>query len=193
MATTYEVEVKIPLADEKSIERVILEAGGRRLNSEIQTDTYFDHPCRSFSLTDEAVRLRSRASLDDISPDLPRIPQIELTYKGPKVDKTTKTRQEYTSGVSDIEMVTVILDRIGFKQVATIKKRRVFFDIDGTTASIDDIEGLGLFLELERIADSEDSMRSERTRILSLVERLGLDPQEMVRESYLELYLAKTG
>jgi adenylate cyclase class 2 len=90
-------------------------------------------------------------------------------------------------------MVTVILDRIGFKQVATIKKRRVFFDIDGTTASIDDIEGLGLFLELERIADSEDSMRSERTRILSLVERLGLDPQEMVRESYLELYLAKTG
>jgi adenylate cyclase class 2 len=152
---------------------------------------YFDHPCRSFSQTDEAIRLRSRTPLDDVPGLSSEYAQIELTYKGPKVDKRTKTRLEFTSGVSDFEAVAEILRHTGFKYVATIRKRRVFFDIEGITTSIDDIEGIGLFLELEAIAKGEEKMQVARTKLLSLVKRLGFDPRKMVRESYLEIYLSR--
>lgn len=191
LAESYEVEVKVPISDEKSIESVIIKAGGKRLNSEFQSDLYYDHPCRSFSQTDEAIRIRTRESDNDLPLPTSEYAPIELTYKGPKVDKTTKTRLEYTSGISNFEAVTSLLHHTGFKLVATVKKHRVFFDIDGITVSIDNVEGVGTFIELELVAQSEKDMQDAKNRILSLVKQLGFDPARMVRDSYLELYLSR--
>ena len=191
LTESYEVEVKVPINDEKAIERVIIKAGGKRLNSEYQSDLYYDHPCRSFSQTDEAIRIRAREPEDDLPLPTSEYAAIELTYKGPKVDKTTKTRLEFTSGISNFEAITSLLQHTGFKLVATIKKHRVFFDIDGITVSIDNVEGVGTFVELELVAQSEKDMHDAKNRILSLVRQLGFDPMSMVRDSYLELYLSR--
>src|SRR4029079_17138635 len=48
----------------------------------VQVDQYFAHPCRDFASTDEALRIRTTGGASFV------------TYKGPKVDKTTKTRRE---------------------------------------------------------------------------------------------------
>ena len=191
MAESYEVEVKLPINNEKTIEHAILKAGGKRLNSENQSDMYYDHPCRSFSQTDESIRIRAREPANDQPLPPSKYAPIELTYKGPKVDKITKTRLEYTSGINDFNAITSILQHTGFKLVATIKKHRVFFDIDGITVSIDSVEGVGTFIEIELIAKGEKEMQGARDRILSLVKHLDLDPKRMVRESYLELYLTR--
>ncbi len=192
MEESYEVEVKLPITSMESIEETILQVGGVRLNSETQSDIYFDHPCRSFAATDESVRLRQRTPLGDSSLSDSGYAPIELTYKGPKIDKKTKTRIEYTVDLGEIEPITAILENTGFKRVATITKRRVFFDIDGITASIDDVVDVGQFIELELIAEGKDSMKTARERILSLLKTMGLDEDLMVRESYLELYLERT-
>lgn len=191
MEDIYEVEVKLPITSMESIEEIILQAGGVRLNSETQSDIYFDHPCRSFSVTDESVRLRQRTPLGDSSLSDSGYAPIELTYKGPKIDKKTKTRIEYTADLGSIEPITAILENTGFKRVATIIKQRTFFDIDGITASIDDVIGVGQYIELELIAKGEDSMNAARERILSLLKTMGLDEDDLVRESYLELYLER--
>jgi adenylate cyclase class 2 len=191
LAESYEVEVKVPINDDKAIERTLLEAGGMRLNAEIQSDMYYDHPCRSFSQTDESIRIRARQPADNAPLLTSEYAHMELTYKGPKVDKTTKTRLEYTSGVSDFDAIISILQYTGFRLVATIKKHRVFYDFDGITVSIDNVAGVGIFIELELIAYNEKEMQVAKDRILSLVKHLGLDPMKMVRESYLELYLAR--
>lgn len=191
MEDIYEVEVKLPITSMESIEEIILQAGGVRLNSETQSDIYFDHPCRSFSVTDESVRLRQRTPLGDSSLSDSGYAPIELTYKGPKIDKKTKTRIEYTADLGSIEPITAILENTGFKRVATIIKQRTFFDIDGITASIDDVIGVGQYIELELIAEGEDSMNAARERILSLLKTMGLDEDDLVRESYLELYLER--
>jgi len=191
LAESYEVEVKVPINDEKAIEHMIIKAGGKRLNSEFQSDLYYDHPCRSFSQTDEAIRIRAREPDTDLPLPTSEYAPIELTYKGPKVDKTTKTRLEYTSGISNFEAITSLLRHTGFKLVATVKKHRVFFDIDGITLSIDNVEGVGTFLELELVAQGEKDMQDSKNRLLSLVKRLGLDPMSLVRDSYLELYLSR--
>lgn len=76
------MEVKLPIASIESIEETILQCGGVRLNSETQYDIYFDHPCRSFSVTDESIRLRHRTPLGDSSLSNSGHAPIELTYKG---------------------------------------------------------------------------------------------------------------
>ena len=48
----------------------------------IEVDRYFNHPARDFAETDEALRIRRIG------------PVNRITYKGPRVDTVTKTRQE---------------------------------------------------------------------------------------------------
>ena len=82
----YEVELKFRIDDPQRIAGLLdgLEATPGEI--EQHRDTYFNHPARDFAETDEAFRIRSIG--DD----------NRLTYKGPLVDKQTKTRQEVEVG-----------------------------------------------------------------------------------------------
>ena len=188
MSESFEVEVKVPITDAEVMKQKLHNIGAKTLNSEIQIDNYFDHPCRSFEESDEAIRVRTRRPIDDRELD-PSHALNELTYKGPKIDKKTKTRLEYSVAVDDTETLSSILESIGFKAVATVTKKRTFYDFRGITISIDDVEQVGLFLELESIAHQKDEMESAKKAIFELLVELGIDPEQSVRESYLWLYL----
>ncbi|TFH07588.1 MAG: class IV adenylate cyclase [Candidatus Thorarchaeota archaeon] len=192
MEEPYEVEVKLPLDDKDAMKENILQLGGIEKNSEMQTDMYFDHPCRSFSKTDESIRVRHRTRTGGLSLSETGHAPVELTYKGPKIDKTTKTRLEVTVDLDDSDSMVQILQNTGFKHVVTILKHREFYDIDGITASLDVVTDVGNYIELELMAYGKDGMKVARDRILKLVDALGLDENEMVRESYLELFLENT-
>lgn len=189
MTRTYEVEIKVPVKEPSVIVNKILSTGGKELNTEVQTDIYFAHPCRSFEETDEALRVRSRGEITEGHLTDHRS-LVEMTYKGPKVDSTTKTREEYSIGLNESHSVIQILKRLGFEEVATVVKRRTFFKIDNITISLDNVGAVGTFVELEAIASGESEMTAKREIIIDLVRKLGLDPTDSVRESYLELFLA---
>jgi adenylate cyclase class 2 len=189
---TYEVEMKLRLPDIPAAEHMLLEQGAESLNSETQTDVYFDHPCRSFSETDEAVRVRSRVIASGQG-HADKHPLVELTYKGPKIDSKTKTRVEYSVGVLKADEMTRILLSTGFREVATVVKRRKFFRIDDVTLSLDDVTEVGCFVEFESVVSGRDEMIRARDRIISLSRELGFNPEESIRESYLELYLKMRG
>lgn len=194
MNEPYEVEVKLPLTDTEAMKQTILQAGGVALNSEFQVDIYYNHPCRSFSETDESVRMRHRTRTEGPTITESGHAPAELTYKGPKIDKKTKTRIEYTVNLNeeDMESMAQILLNTGFKHVAKVVKHREFFDIDGITASLDDVTDVGFFIEFELMADGKEGMKEARNRILKLVSDFGLDEKDLVRDSYLELYQEKT-
>jgi len=116
---------------------------------------------------------------------------LELTYKGPKVDPKSKTRVEVTLGVSELGSTRSFLEHVGFKYVATVTKNRVFYKVEGVTVSIDEVEGVGLYVEFEQIVESKDSVEPVRDMLLSLTQKLGLDSKQSTRESYLELFLRK--
>lgn len=186
MSEPFEVEIKIPVEDLVSIEKKIESLGATRLNQEIQLDEYFAHPCRSFSDTDEALRLRARKSLtgEEIS--------AEMTYKGPKIDPLTKTRVEISIIIPDYEMQSAMLRHLGFISVATVTKQRTFYSFEGTTISLDDVENVGTFIELERVVDSPSEIGPSREVIFDIVRRLDLRPEKSIRKSYLELYLERS-
>src|SRR3954468_18985093 len=78
----YEVEQKHRVTDEAALMARLRESGGHLETSIEQSDQYFAHPCRDFAKTDEALRIRKVEA------------KAFVTYKGPKLDTTTKTRRE---------------------------------------------------------------------------------------------------
>lgn len=190
MKGSIEVEVKIPIEDRKSVEEALHRIGAQKMNSETQVDAYFDHPARAFQETDEALRLRSRhPEAEGDEKDNTITTPYELTYKGPKLESRSKSRVELSVYISNIDSAQLILENLGFKHVATISKRRVFYTVESITVSVDDVEDVGLFLELERIVASRDDMNTALDMIFNLIERLGFDSSNSIRTSYLELYL----
>lgn len=167
-----EVEVKTACKDREGLTKKVLAMGGRLLGRYAQSDVYYAHPCRDFATTDKALRIRSQKGL------------VQMHYKGPKLDKDTKTREELGILIQDADAMDGILDRLGFRPVHTVRKDRETYVLDGVEVCIDAVEGLGTYVELESQGDDVDL---EKDRILGLMERLGLEGSE--RRSYLELLL----
>lgn len=134
-----------------------------------EEDYYFNHPCRDFKKTDEALRVRKSK-------------KVYLTYKGARVDKETKTRKEIEVEVSDFDKILQILEELGFKFVAKVSKVRRIYVLDDLKITVDSVDGLGEFVEIE--LESEELERAKE-RIFSVAKMLGLS--KAIRESYLEL------
>ena len=112
----WEVEQKFAITAELAIHAKLV-ALGVELGSPVQeADHYFNHPARDFAKTDEALRLRVKGESNLI------------TYKGPKIDATTKTRKEIELPLPPenevIQQFRLLLETLGFRPVATVIKQR---------------------------------------------------------------------
>jgi adenylate cyclase class 2 len=180
----FEVEQKFRVDDLAAIEAQLI-ALGVRLDADIeQLDRYFAHPCRDFAQTDEALRIRQVGA------------RCFVTYKGPKIDSTTKTRRELELPLSDapegVAQWTALLEALGFQSVAEVHKLRLPGHLTWQAAEIeialDRVDHVGTFVEFELLAGAE-GLELAKSRILSLAAELGLAGAE--RRSYLELLLSR--
>lgn len=171
-----EAEVKAPLEDADAFRARLLDWGAKPAGSVQQVDRYFDHPTRSFGETDEALRVREQAGA------------TRLTYKGPRLEEETKSREEYDVGIEDADMLEDLLEALGFEHAATVVKHRSFFTRGDITATIDEVDGLGTYAEIETVVEGKDLDEASQT-LLDLAKELELD--ELERRSYLELLIEK--
>ena len=119
-----------------------------------------------------------------------------LTYKGPKIDATTKTRQEIElpigGGLENQHKMADVLVALGFREVATVEKTRRAVELshDGWSVelTLDDVNGVGTFAELELIAD-EAQLPTAQQVLHELAQEWGLG--EVERRSYLGMLLSK--
>ncbi|MEE3371556.1 MAG: class IV adenylate cyclase [Planctomycetota bacterium] len=177
---TIEVEMKFAVSDEAELRQRLTKWGVDLGQSERQLDSYFSHPTRDFSNTDEALRIRRTES------------RVEVTYKGPRLDERTKTRQEIEVSLAGGEIAAPqfeqILQALGFGVAGEVtKSRRVGqLQVRGrmVTVALDQVDGLGSFLELESIVCSADVVEA-RANLEHLARELDLGVTE--RRSYLEL------
>jgi adenylate cyclase class 2 len=112
-----------------------------------------------------------------------------VTYKGPKIKKFgLKAREELNFGVESGEAFETMLLRLGFTKTAEVDKWRENYRFGNATISLDDVEGLGTFAEIEVIAENEaDNPTAQIEKIAKEIGVVG----EPILESYLELILAK--
>jgi adenylate cyclase class 2 len=181
----FEVELKFPVRDSASLAERLGQLGAEPLGAETHADTYYNHPCRDFAETREALRVRR---IDGV----PRV-----TYKGPKLSGEIKARWELEwrldPGDPDGAKTETLLQSLGFEAVATVLKRRQSFRvIDGDeplTVTLDQVEQLGSYAEIETVARGEAEVPAARDRVARLAERLGLRTPEP--KSYLRMLLER--
>ncbi len=143
-----------------------------------QVDTYYNHPNRDFGKTDETLRIRESDS------------NVLLTYKGPKKDTKSKSREELDIQIGDIFELKKILLKLGFNKVAEVKKVRRDYHLDDFKVSLDTVEELGDFIEIEKIVD-EEKYEESLDEVLKLAKVLGIDTDSIETRSYLELLIEK--
>ncbi|QDU62351.1 CYTH domain protein [Planctomycetes bacterium Pan216] len=178
----YEVELKFHVTDVAGLRAKLEKLGAKEIKSKRQIDRYFNHPCRDFAETDEAVRVRVDGEHN------------RVTYKGPKIDSATKTRREIevtlAPGESSRDDFAALLLEVGFRDVISVAKTRVVLDMVWKELTLeialDDVDGLGSFLEIEAQADDQ-SLDDARRKVLELAETLGYTDVE--RRSYLQMLL----
>jgi len=184
----YEVELKVR-ADHDAVRERLADLGATPAETVTQTDTYFDAPDRGFERTDEALRIRREQSADGEA-------VTALTYKGPLVEAASKTRKEAETRVVDGDAMESILDGLGYEAAAEVRKERTRYTVEDCTVTLDAVDGLGEFVEVEIETDrnlgddGDEELDRLRGQAVAVLEGLGLDPDEQIRTSYLGLLLA---
>lgn len=180
--TFYEVELKFAVPNPASILKRLAELGAQPHPPLDQVDRYFNHPSRDFSQTDEALRIRSVGEENCV------------TYKGPVVDAATKMRLEIEpalgNGTETAELFAELLTRLGFREARSVRKRRVPYSISQDDRkfeiSVDEVAGLGTFVEIETLALESDRVTA-RDAVLNVARQFELENPE--RRSYLRLLI----
>jgi adenylate cyclase class 2 len=147
--------------------------GAVLVGTEHHRDLYFNSPVHDFGQSDEALRIRIKDS------------GARLTYKGPKLDGETKSRKELTVVIDDAAAAEQILLSLGFVLSGTVKKCRTKYALGEVIFAMDEVDGLGSFIEVEMAGG--DDWSQQRRRILDILSSLGI--VESIRKSYLELLL----
>ena len=170
----YEVELKIKVSSLEDVRLKLRSLGAELRWKGIQEDTYYSHPCRDFSQTDEAIRLRRTGD-----------GSVELTYKGPRRGGNAKIRYEVNIPIDpDFEKdVRSFLEHIGFSKSFRIVKRREIYLWKNICINLDFVEGLGPYVELELL-----SPHSFGDVFEEVIRRLNLRGERTTR-SYLELFI----
>jgi adenylate cyclase class 2 len=101
----------------------------------------------------------------------------ELTVKGPRLEsERSKVRVEHTVAV-DGDIVPV-LAALGLVPTERYRKRTAIYDFAGAVVSLDDVDGLGRFCEIE--ADDDATIERAATQ-------LGLTDGSLERRGYARL------
>lgn len=178
MIPMIEVEVKASVNDFTAVKNELINIGAIRIKKEHQTDVYYNAPHKDFGKTDEALRIR----------EIPKNgkKRIILTYKGAKMDKVSKTRKEIEVDVSNTENTALILENLGFRRAATVKKDRDIYHLEKFIITLDTVYNVGNFVEIETEANEDEDTRESINEIFDIYKKLGIE-EGFERRSYLEL------
>jgi adenylate cyclase class 2 len=191
-----EVEIKVRISDPDLIKKKFEEHQGSYKFFLLHEDTYYNMPkgLRDFKQTDEALRLRTSIRFDSNNKYNPQDIDYFITYKGKKIDKLTKTREEIDIKIEDIEKMKELLKLLGFQEVLTIKKERELFLFQYKNykieALIDFLPALGqYFVEVEYLSDSKEEIEESREMLFEFLGLFGIHKEDSIKKSYLELIL----
>lgn len=170
-----EVEAKVALDAPDALRARLHGLGAAATPAAVEDDTFFAHPGRDLAAGDEALRLRHLAPVSG----------FELTYKGPRMAGAYKARQEVTVRLADDP--TALLAALGFVATVRLRKTRQRFRLGSLEVTLDHVEGLGWFAEVEAMGTDA---RATESAVQAALRELGLAGHRRVDGSYVELALA---
>lgn len=178
----FEVELKFPLASLDTVARQLETFEVTSRSTSEHCDEYFNHSLLDFAAQDIAFRIRSRAD------------KHILTYKGPNLDGRAKVREEIELELNtdDKSKFRQMLFGMGFHSVAAVNKKRdsirIIVDQQTIEVCLDDVQGVGTFVELEQVVADKSEIEAAKEHLESLAVKLGIT-SEPTTTSYLEMLI----
>lgn len=177
------IEIELKAWVENKIEvRKKLEAIGRHLGSHQKDDEYWKPDEAGLLTGGSGVRIRRTAGGPAV-----------VNFKRKEVRNGMEVNDEREFEVSDAEAFAELLKRLGLHPWIRKRKTGEAWDVDGITAELSKIEGLGLFAELEILAQTDDvqTVENARARLLDALDRLGIDRNAIESRYYTEMLMEK--
>ena len=176
-----EVEIKLKIEDSGELIKKLKDQHFTAGKTVWESDLHFTSEHRNMKACDEALRVRCVEEKDTGKQ------AAYLTYKGKNLDTCSMTRKEVELEISDGETGVELLKSIGFYPTTPVEKLRQYFHREQMTACVDQVTGLGDFLELEIIVEDETKRAAALSEIETLLVKLGYTMQDTTRTSYLSM------
>jgi adenylate cyclase class 2 len=183
-----EIEAKLRIAPEdKDKVALYCKANGyKEIETVVQNDYYLTPHGINLFARDEALRIRENYTNGKS--------EWQITYKGRAADSKYHDRRELETGLQDGQTVLDILKGIGFDELLSVHKTRTSYISGASTISVDEVESLGLFLEIEYLTGESDRIGSDENEspeaiIDATLRKMKLEHAEVERKNYLELLL----
>ena len=164
------VELKAKVDDHTFLKEKLSGLGAEYVGSFEQTDMYYKVP-------EGRLKLREVNGSDS----------TELIYyereniAGPKSDDAFLLR------VDQAQDLKVILKKV-LAPLVVVEKIREIYRLDGTQVHLDDVKGLGKFIEFERqTADDSSELEKDRRVLDKLMNTLQIHPSSLETHSYSDL------
>ena len=182
-----EVEIKIKLNSFEQVKKKLTEHG-RLIRSIKQIDEYYT-PCHRDLFANkphpvEWLRIRT-------NPDKVFFEYDQSINK--KEDGEQECANEYETGISEPNEFRKILAFLDFKKVITVNKQREYWDCGNFEAALDNVEGLGNFIEVEAKGNFKNATKAKE-ECRKFLNSLGIKTEgNEIKTGYAVLLLEKTG
>ena len=164
------VEIKARCADLARVRSILVEAGAVSPGIDRQVDTYFNVPRGRLKVREGAIEnaLIGYHRPDERGPKTSAIGLMELTPDGAK------------------DLARVLDAALGVKQ-RVVKRREIFF-VENVKFHLDEVEGLGRFVEIEALdREGRENRETLEQQARSWIERLALSADDFESRSYSDL------
>lgn len=162
------VELKARCEDLERARAIV--AAGEHVGTYRQTDAYFALGERRLKLRETEGR---RGAL--------------LIYYERRDDAGLKESEVLLTDLPDPEPVKEMLTRVLGIQVV-VRKRREIYRQGGVQVHLDEVDGLGRFLEFElAVEDSPEGIQAGRTKLAAMRATFGIPDEDLVASSYSDL------
>jgi len=168
------VEIKAVVKDWKRAHRTARELSGSAAVKLKQIDVFFRSP---------KARLKLRTLAADqgelILYDRPNLPSAKLSRY--IIARTREPRK----------MVEILSSTFGV--IGTVRKTRFLYRVGQTRIHLDQVDGLGRFLEFEVVLRPGQAEADGRRIADNLMEKFGITPDQLLGRSYLEMLTREGG
>ncbi len=181
-----EVEIKIEIGDIDKIREKVAKIG-KLIKAINQVDEYYIPSHRDFfaQKPHPTEWLRIRTNPDKV------VFEYDLSINK-KADGEQECAEEYETEISNVEEFRKILGFLNFTKVVTVDKQREYWDCGDIEVALDNVKGLGTFIEAEAKGDFK-TLTDAKTACVNFLENLGIKDVEnkKINKGYPVLYLEK--
>ncbi len=189
-----EVELKCEIRESELVEKFLSDGEVKNIESS-QVDKYYDNKDFSFFKQGIFIRIRDNKKLDfkysfeDDKHEYCQENSFELPLRMEKSESFNKILKTLgLKPLDDVISLPSFLKLNNLMEVVVIDKARTLVSKDGLNFYIDDVKGLGKFIEIEGIPNQLSDIKIMIANIKDIVKKLNL---KKLSTGYVEIYLRK--